>query len=94
MEEQINQTIDQLVFFLMFQKYMKDVFIVSYTITLIRIIFQNPNVAFAKVLHSVCPSSLDRKKWKLPVITKNFAVAILADLSKALGCICLSRSPH
>ena len=50
MEEQINQTIEQIVFFLMFQKYMKDVFIVNYTITLIRIFFQNTNVAFVKAL--------------------------------------------
>ena len=50
MEEQINQTIDQLVFFLMFQKYMKDAFIVKSTITLIRIYFQNTNVVFIKAL--------------------------------------------
>ena len=48
MEEQINQTIDQLVFFLMFQNYMKDAYIVNYTITLIRIFFQNTSVAFVK----------------------------------------------
>ena len=50
MEEQINQTIYQLVFFLMLQKYMKDAFIVNYTITLIRTFFQNTNEAFAKAL--------------------------------------------
>ena len=50
MEEQINETIEQLVFFLMFQKYMKDAFIVSYTITLIKISFQSTNVAFVKAL--------------------------------------------
>ena len=50
MEEQINQTIDQLVFFLMFQKYIKDAFIASYTIILIRTFFQTTNVAFAKAL--------------------------------------------
>ena len=50
MEEQINQTIYQLVFFLMLQKYMKDAFIVNYTITLIRTFFQNTNQAFAKAL--------------------------------------------
>ena len=50
MEEQINQTIGQLVFFLMFRKYMKDAFIVNYTITLIRIFFQNTSVVFVKAL--------------------------------------------
>ena len=50
MEEQINQTIDQLVFFLIFQKYMKDALVVNYTVTLIRIFFQNTNVAFVKGL--------------------------------------------
>ena len=50
MEEHINQTIDQLVFFLMFQKYMKDAFIVNYTNTFIRIFFQNNNVAFVNAL--------------------------------------------
>ena len=49
-EEQISQTIDQLVLFLMFQKYMKDAFIVNYTNTLIRIFFQNTNVAVVKAL--------------------------------------------
>ena len=48
-EEQKNQTIDQLVFFL-FQKYMKDAFIVNYTINLIRIFFQNTKVAIVKAL--------------------------------------------
>ena len=50
MEEQINQTIGQLEFFLMFQKYMKDAFAVNYTITLIKIFFQNTNVTFVKAL--------------------------------------------
>ena len=46
-EEQINQATDQLVFFLML-KYMKDTFIFHYTITLIKILFQNANVTFVK----------------------------------------------
>ena len=50
MEEQINQNIDQLVFFLMFQKYMKDAIIVNHTITLLRVFFQNTNVVFVKAL--------------------------------------------
>ena len=50
MEEQINQTIDQLVFFLMFQKYIKDAFTANYTIILIRTFFQTTNVAFTKAL--------------------------------------------
>ena len=49
MEEQINQTIEQLIFFL-FQKYVKDDFIVNYTITLIKILFQNTNVAVVNAL--------------------------------------------
>ena len=54
LEEQINRTTDQMVFFLMFQKYMKDAFIVNYAISLIKISFQNTNVAFAKALvHSM-----------------------------------------
>ena len=48
-EEQINQAIGQLVFFLMFQKYLKDAFAINYTITLIRIFLQNINVVFVKV---------------------------------------------
>ena len=40
----------QLAFFLMFQKYMKDAFTVSYTITLIRVFFQNTNVVLIKAL--------------------------------------------
>ena len=61
MEEQINQTMDQLVLFLMFQKYMKDVFIGNYTITLIRICFQNTNVVFERLKYSACVSSHERK---------------------------------
>ena len=49
-EEQINQTMDQLVFSLIFEKYMKGAFIVNYTITLIRTFFQNTNVVFVKAL--------------------------------------------
>ena len=56
MEELINQTINQLVFFLMFQNYMKDVYIVNYTITLIRIFFQNTSVAFVKASVLSIPS--------------------------------------
>ena len=39
MEEHINQTINQIVFFLMFQKYMKDAFTVNYPVSLIKIFF-------------------------------------------------------
>ena len=49
MEEQINQITDQF-FFLMFKKYMKDDFTVNYTITLIKMFFQNNPVAFLKAL--------------------------------------------
>ena len=47
MEAQINQTTDQLVLFL-FQKYMKDTFIVNYAIILMNICVENTNVAFVK----------------------------------------------
>ena len=67
MEEQINETTYHLVFFLMFQKYMKDAFIVNYTITLIRIFFQNTNVVFVKALAlSAHPSSHDRENVNCP----------------------------
>lgn len=39
MEEQIIQTTDQLVFFLMLQKYMKNAFIVNHTITSITFLY-------------------------------------------------------
>ena len=67
MEEQINETTYHLVFFLMFQKYMKDAFIVNYAITLIRIFFQNTNVVFVKALVlSAHPSSHDRENVNCP----------------------------
>ena len=50
MKEQINQTVDELLFFPMFQKYIKDPFIVNYTISLIRIFIQKTNVDFVKTL--------------------------------------------
>ena len=43
MEEQINQTNDQI-----FQKYMKDAFIVNCNITSIKIFFQNTNIPLVK----------------------------------------------
>ena len=67
MEEQINEATYHLVFFLMFQKYMKDAFIVNYAITLIRIFFQNTNVVFVKTLVlSAYPSSHDRENVNCP----------------------------
>ena len=50
MQEQISISINQLVFFLMFQKYMRDAFVVIYAITLIRIFFHNTSEAFVKSL--------------------------------------------
>ena len=55
-----------LVFFLMLQKYMKDALIVTYAITLIRIFFQNTNVAFVKALVLIMTSSDDRKNENYP----------------------------
>ena len=66
MEKEINQTINQLVFFLMFQEYMKDTFIVNYMVTLRRVFFQNINVAFVKALVLNIPSSHDRKNENCP----------------------------
>ena len=87
MEEQINQTIDQLVFFLIFPNYMKDAYIVNYTITLIRIFFQNTSVDFVKA--SVLSTLLVMiEKMKTARDNKQFCAAILTDLSKAFDCIC------
>ena len=71
MEEQINQTTDQLVFFLRFQKYMEDVFIVNYTITLMKIFFSKFQCGFRKSFstqHALLPI---REKINLFVITRN-----------------------
>ena len=49
----------------MFQKYMKDAFIVNYTITLIRTFFKKHQCGFCNdrmALVSACTSSHDRKK--------------------------------
>ena len=67
MEEQINQTIDQLVFF---QKYVSKIYerclysqLYDY---FVKNIFQNTNVAFVKALVLRCPSSHDRKNENHP----------------------------
>ena len=82
-----------MVFFLMFQKYMKDAFIVNYAISLIKISFQNTNVAFAKASQSTQHVLLVRiEKVKITRHIKEFCAAFLADLSKAFEC--MSRSSH
>ena len=85
MEEHINQTINQRVFFLMFQKYMKDAFTVNYPVSLIKIFFSKWD--FENVQYSACSSSHDRSK-KNTRENKEFWEAILTDLSKAFDCIC------
>ena len=85
MEEHINQTINQIVFFLMFQKYMKDAFTVNYPVSLIKIFFSKWD--FENVQYSACSSSHDRSK-KNTRENKEFWEAILTDLSKAFDCIC------
>ena len=85
MEEHINQTINQMVFFLMFQKYMKDAFTVNYPVSLIKIFFSK--WGFENVQYSACSSSHDRSK-KNTRENKEFWEAILTDLSKAFDCIC------
>ena len=85
MEEHINQTINQIVFFLMFQKYMKDAFTVNYPVSLIKIFFSK--WGFENVQYSACSSSHDRSK-KNTRENKEFWEAILTDLSKAFDCIC------
>ena len=57
-EEQINQATDQLVLFLMFQKYIKDAFILHCTITLIKMLFQNTNGTFVKASVFTTPFQL------------------------------------
>ena len=84
MEGQINQTIDQLVFSLIFQKYMKHDFRVNYTITLIKIFFENTNVAFVKALVLDMPFSHNKSARE----RKEFCAAILIDLIKAFYRTC------
>ena len=81
MEEKINQTTDLLVFFL-FQKYMKDAFIVNYTIILIKVFIQNTNVTFEKASVLSMPFSCDEN------LTKKLCAAILTDLSEVFYSIC------
>ena len=83
MEEQTNQTIEQLVFFLMFQKYLKDAFLVSYTITLIRLFFKKP--MWLSTQHVLLVMI---EKIKIARDNKEFCAAILTNLSKACYCIC------
>ena len=80
MEEQINQTIDQLVFFLMFQKYMKDTFIA----TLIRIFFSQYQCGFRKGFSTQHALLVLIEKMKNACDNKKFYANILTDLSKVL----------
>ena len=83
-KEQINQTIDQLLFFAMSKKYMKDAFVLHFTITLIKILFQIVNISFS-IQHAL---SAMVEKMKFLSDNKKFCAAIFTDLSKAFDCIC------
>ena len=72
MEEPINQTTNQSIFFLMLQKYVRDTFIVNYTITLIKIFVQNTKEVFVKAFVFSLLVMIEKNPRKLPVITKNF----------------------
>ena len=69
MEEHINQTINQIVFFLMFQKYMKDAFTVNYPVSLIKIFFQNGAL---KMFSTQLALPVMIEVRKIPERTKNF----------------------
>ena len=56
----------------MLQKYVKDTFIVNYTITLIKIFVQNTKEVFVKAFVFSLLVMIEKKLRKLPVITKNF----------------------
>ena len=83
-KEQINQTIEQLLFFAMFKKYMKDAIVLHFTITLIKILFQIANIGFS-IQHAL---SAMIEKMKFLSDNKKFCAAIFTDLSKAFDCIC------
>ena len=72
MEEPINQTTNQSIFFLMLEKYVKDTFIVNYAITLIKIFVQNTKEVFVKAFVFSLLVMIEKNPRKLPVITKNF----------------------
>ena len=56
----------------MLQKYVRDTFIVNYTITLIKIFVQNTKEVFVKAFVFSLLVMIEKKPRKLPVITKNF----------------------
>ena len=87
MKEQIHQAIDQLVFFLMFQKYMRDAFILHYTITLIKKTFSKYQCGFCKGFSTQHALLAMIEKIKTACDKKKFYAAILTDLSKAFDCI-------
>ena len=56
----------------MLQKYVRDTFIVNYTITLIKIFVQNTKEVFVKAFVFSLLVMIEKNPRKLPVITKNF----------------------
>ena len=91
MEEQINRTTGQMVFFLMFQKYMKDAFIVNYVNFIVNI-FSKYQCGFRKGFSTQYALLVRIEKVKIARHIKEFCAAFLADLSKAFEC--MSQSSH
>ena len=81
MEEQINQSIEQLVFFPMFQKYMKDLFIVNYPKS------SKYHCGFHESFSTQHIFLVMLKKIKARFQRKNCTV-VLIDLWKAFDCFC------
>ena len=72
----------------MFQKYMKHVFIVNYTITLIKNIFSKYQWGFRKGLSTQHALLFRVEKMKTARDNKEFWAIFLTDLLKAVDCIC------
>ena len=72
----------------MFQKYLKDHFIINCMITLIKIFFSNFNMVFVKASAHNTHFLLCQKKMKITCNRKAFCAAVLTDLSKAIDCVC------
>ena len=75
----------------MFHKYTKDLFIVNYEITLIKIFFLSTNAAFVKVSAHTMLFLLRYKKLKIPRDNGELYHSFLINLTKAIHCICNDR---
>ena len=83
-KEQINQTINQLVLFLMFQKYLEDVFIVNHIIALIKIFFSKHQCGFHKGFNTQYVLLFIIEKIKIADDNKNFVLLISQIYQKLL----------